>query len=463
VLFATYLRRDYLFHVRSGSAALIDDVLRQVDRVVVSLHHGQLLVTNVVLVSLVVASVAIVSPLVALGGVVAVGAGYLLLYRAVRRRAANNGLRQGRFGAERHALASKALLGIKYLQISGAQAQFQRRFTTSSQALSEALADTQFLSQFPRPLLEFAAGCALVVCALIMSAGSPDGAWLARLTFIGFAGFRLLPACQQIFHACVVLRAQRSVLQGLAMQIGHSPSSAGAPTPASDSRLNLKTVELRDVSFRFAPDLPLVVENANLAISRGEAIAVVGASGSGKTTLIDLLLGLLQPVSGRLRVNEQDLSADRLAEWQRTIGYVPQEVVILDASVSENIAFGLEASAIDEARVREVLELAGAWEFVASLPDGTATRIAGGGAELSGGQRQRLGIARALYHDPALLVLDEATNALDAATERAIIAAVVRHRGPRAVVVVAHAAAAVEVCDRVYELNRGRLEERAHA
>jgi HlyD family secretion protein len=169
-------------------------------------------------------------------------------------------------------------------------------------------------------------------------------------------------------------------------------------------------------------------------------------------------LGLLVPSGGHIMVDGRPLAVQRPA-WQRSIGYVPQLVALLDASVRENIAFGVDAAAIDDARVREAARQAGAAEFIEALSGGYGARVSGG--SLSGGQRQRLGIARALYREPALLVLDEATGSLDAATERAIVDAVIRNRGGRTVVVVAHGGAAIDACDRVYELRNGVLRERA--
>ena len=197
-----------------------------------------------------------------------------------------------------------------------------------------------------------------------------------------------------------------------------------------------------------------------MRIPAGAAIGIVGASGCGKTTVVDLILGLLTPIAGRIEINGEALQAHCLPQWHRCVGYVPQDLMILDASVRENIAFGVDPDEIDDVRVRAVAALAGASEFIASLPGGFAARISGGTGALSGGQRQRIGIARALYHDPPLLILDEATNSLDAETERAIIEGVIRDRGARTILVVAHGVAAIEACDCVYELRNRRLYER---
>jgi HlyD family secretion protein len=462
VLFAEYLRRDYLFHARVGAGRLMDNVLNQTDRVTVTLLNGQLLITNAMLTLLVVVSIAIVNTTVAVVSVLAVAGSYFLFYRVIRRRIARNGRVHSQLGGERVAVVEQAFLSIKYLLIARAQPLFRRRLTAATRALSHAFADTQFIAQSPKYVLECVAGSALIACAAFASGGIVGGAWLAQLSFIGFAGFRLLPAVQQIYHGLVSIRANRHAIESLAAELDAStfvPRVIEA-TQCSGKPAPLRSIELVGVRFRYSPDGPLVLDNATLRIAAGAAIGIVGASGCGKTTLVDLLLGLLNPVGGRIEIDGEALDPRRVPAWQQSIGYVPQEVMILDASVRENIAFGIDPGEIDDDRVRDVASQAGASEFIATLPGGYNARLSGVGASLSGGQRQRIGIARALYGKPSLLVLDEATNALDADTERAIIDTVVRNRGAMTILIVAHGAVVIDACDRVYEMRDGTLHER---
>lgn len=460
-LFADYLRRDYLFHARVKSGLLMDNVLNQAERVTITLLHAQQLMTNVVLTVLVVASIAVVNITVAVGGALAIAGSYLVLYRAIRRRISRHGRLQTQLGAERVAVVEQSLLGIKYLQIARAQHFFSARFAAVTRTLSHSFADTQFVGQFPKYLLEFMAGAGLIACAAILSGGSAGATWLAQLTFIGFAGFRLLPAFQQMYHASVIIRANRAAFEKLASELDGSQSLAlVADSPwGVDVRAPLRSIELIGVRFRYAPDTTPVLHDATLRIAAGEAIGIIGTSGCGKTTLVDLILGLLVPTGGRVEIDGQVLDPQNVSAWQQSIGYVPQDVMILDASVRENIAFGVEAEKIDEARVREVAVQAGAGEFIEALPGGYEARLSGVIASLSGGQRQRIGVARALYGRPTLLVLDEATNALDSDTERAIVDTVVRNRAAQTLLIVAHGAAVIDACDRVYELWGGALRE----
>jgi ABC-type multidrug transport system fused ATPase/permease subunit len=408
---------------------------------------------------LVIGSIAYVNPGVALLGAIGVAAIYWIFYRTIRSRVERNGRRQHELGAGRIAVVEQALLGIKYVQIARAQLPFARRFEALTRALSHHRADTQFLAYFPRYLLECAAGAALIVCAAFASRGASSGVWLAQLSFIGFAGFRLLPAIQQIYSAFVFIRASQPAVANIAAELGACVVPARELAPPAHQPL-AQGVDLLGVSFRYSAQGPLVLDNASLHIAAGSVTGIVGASGCGKTTLIDLILGLLTPTEGRIVIDGAPLDAARVASWQASIGYVPQDITVLDATVRENIAFGVEAAAIDDARVREVATLAGAVGFIESLPGGFEAPLSGVGGGLSGGQRQRIAIARALYRDPALLVLDEATNALDAETEAAIIDAVMRNRGTRTLLIVAHGAAVIGACERVLELRQGVLASR---
>jgi ATP-binding cassette, subfamily B, bacterial PglK len=461
VLFLEYLHRDYLFHARVGAGQLTDNVLIQADRVTVSLLHGQQLVTNAVLTLLVVGSIAAVNPQVAAAGVLGIAGGYLLFYRAVRTSLGRQGRLQAQLSFERLAVVEQSFRGIKYLLVTGAQQSFGRRLATITRTLSQSFADTLFVAQMPRYVLECVAGAGLIACAAFVSGGANESAWLAQLSFIGFAGFRLLPAFQQMYHAFVIVRSNRGAVENIAAELSCMALAPRTTQPRGAPAAPLvRGIELTGVSFRYGPDSPAVLADASLSIPAGAAIGIVGASGCGKTTLVDLILGLLLSERGRIEVDGKPLDSSSLPEWRQRIGYVPQDPLILDDSVRANIAFGVAPDDIDDARVHEVAREAGAAEFIESLAEGYATKLVGVGAGLSGGQRQRIAIARALYHDPALLVLDEATNALDSDTERAVIDAVVRNRGARTVLVVAHGLALIDACDRVYELRGGSLHLR---
>jgi ABC-type multidrug transport system fused ATPase/permease subunit len=216
-------------------------------------------------------------------------------------------------------------------------------------------------------------------------------------------------------------------------------------------------IRLANVNFTYPSAAAPALRDLRLRISKGEAVGFVGPSGSGKSTLVDVVLGLLTPGTGQVLVDNKDIQGN-LRAWQDQIGYVPQSIYLTDDTLRRNVAFGLPDREIDEAAVSRAVRAAQLEEFVEGLPKGLDTIVGERGIRLSGGQRQRIGIARALYHDPAVLVLDEATSALDTVTERDVMQAVSALHGNKTVLIVAHRLSTVANCDRLYRLEQGRIE-----
>jgi ATP-binding cassette subfamily C protein len=217
-----------------------------------------------------------------------------------------------------------------------------------------------------------------------------------------------------------------------------------------------REITFEHVTLRYeAGDRPALTD-VNLSIRPGESIGIVGPTGAGKSTLVDVLLGLLLPTGGRVLIDGDPLST-RERGWQRLIGYVPQEVYLLDDTLRRNIAFGIADRAIDDRQLARAVSLARLGEVVSALPKGLETNVGENGVRLSGGQRQRVAIARALYHDPPVLVFDEATAALDNQTEREVTEAIAALRGDRTLVAIAHRLSTVQACDRLIYLRDGRI------
>jgi ATP-binding cassette subfamily C protein len=215
-------------------------------------------------------------------------------------------------------------------------------------------------------------------------------------------------------------------------------------------------IRVQNLEFKYPGAEVHSLHGVNLEIPRGSAVGVVGATGSGKTTLVDLILGLLTPTAGRILVDDQDLTGHMRA-WQRQVGYVPQDIYLMDDTIRRNVAFGIKDADIDNTAVNRAIEAAQLSSFIVSLPAGVDTMVGERGIRLSGGQRQRIGIARALYHDPEVLVFDEATSSLDTETERFVMQAVERLRGARTIILIAHRMSTVRGCDKLFFLSDGRV------
>ena len=220
---------------------------------------------------------------------------------------------------------------------------------------------------------------------------------------------------------------------------------------------NFDLLSFEDVNFSFPTgEKNNAIIGLNLSISKGNAVGITGPSGSGKTTLINLILGLLKPDSGVIRINNEEMEKN-LPVWRSKIGYVPQSITLLDASIRNNVAMGLEDSAIDNQKVWSVLKEANLFEFVKDLPDQLDTFIGENGVRISGGQRQRLGLARSLYRDPEVIIFDEATSALDVETEKKITKEIMKLSGKRTLIIVAHRVSTIKECDVIYYLKKGEI------
>ncbi len=463
-LFSEYLNRDYLFHARTNSATLVNNTTAQIDRITRGILMQAVAFTNNVVISFsIVVAIVFVDPVIALSTAAGLGGAYGLIYFLVRRKLAEYGRRQSETGAARMKALSEGFGGIKEIIVLHSREVFRSEFQRNCWESSRVQANAQILSISPKYLLEGVAVGGLVTVALLLSFDS-DGmsGWLAKISFLGLAAYRLLPSLQWCFQQAATMRANRSAFEELASDLERGRArlrSAGQRAIELKERVvqPLQSIEVEDVSFRYADDRPLVLNNVRMSIPAGATVGFVGPSGSGKTTLADVLLGLLVPQRGRLKVDGREVDDTTREVWQLNLAYVPQNIFLTDGTIAENVAFGVHPDQIDQDRLREAGRLARIEEFVDSLEHGYQERIGERGVKLSGGQRQRIGIARALYRDASVLVFDEATSALDGITEREVMDAIEALQGQRTIVLIAHRLSTVRKCDMIFEFESGRV------
>jgi ATP-binding cassette, subfamily B, bacterial PglK len=461
VLFSEYLNRPYLFHSRCSTAGLVDRIIHQAMNTAIDiLQEGFYLITSVITSVLIVASVVIINPLVALCMLAAVAGGYVAIYIVLRRRLWHWSELRNRAFVEQTRIASDSLCAIKEVQVSCVQEFFATEFAHRSSTASAAAVYTRLAADSPKHVMECVAVCGLVGAALLLhGAAGSSSAWLGQLTFMGFAAYRLLPALHQAFAATVRIRSARAGFAEIAADLrsARCMQRAAQAVVGSWGATPERDITLERVCFRYADERPLALDNVSCRIRAGTMVGVVGPNGSGKTTLVDVIAGLLPPTSGEVRVDGIALTESNRAAWQSRIGYVPQNPFLLQASIAENIALGIRLRDIDWKRLREAARLAQLDAFVAPLPGGYHHVVAERGKSLSDGQRQRIGIARALYRDAGLLILDEATSSLDGATELEMRNALAALRGTYTIIVIAHRPGSLSLCDAVLELHGGRI------
>ncbi|MGH8230983.1 MAG: ABC transporter ATP-binding protein [Steroidobacteraceae bacterium] len=460
VLFSTYLDRPYLFHARTHSATLYNNVIHETARATNEILQSLFtLITGLVTASFIVICVLLLNPVVAVAMLIALAGGYLLIYLAVRQRLYLAGQQQSHYFVLQTQIVNEALGAIREILLAGVQAAFSERFDRVSRTLSRAVAHTQLVSQSPRHIMECVAVAGMVGVALLLG-GRGDGMtpWLGQLTFMGFAAYRLLPTLQQVFMALVRIRGSRAGFAQIVPDLRLARAAAASPaTDASWRRRPQHDICLSEVTFRYAADRAPAIDGISLRIAARAVIGLIGANGSGKTTLVDLVAGLLTPSSGKLEVDGITIDDGNRDHWQRQIAYVPQSIGLLDASIADNIAFGVGRNEVDPERLLGAARRAQLDDFVRTLPDGYQHPVGERGVALSGGQRQRIGIARALYRNAAVLILDEATNALDGLTEQELIETLGTLRGHCTIVLIAHRLSSLRSCDAIFEIAAGRI------
>jgi ABC-type multidrug transport system fused ATPase/permease subunit len=452
-LLARYLHQPYEFFLAHNSSVLSRNVLSEVDQLMFNLIQplSQLVAQGAVLLAMVLL-IFLYNPLIAIAFVALVGALYAVIYAVVRRRLARIGAERQAANAQRYQSCKEVLDGIKDVKVAHAAGAYQQAFDQSSRLFSRHLATGDTLAQSPLYMVEAVGYTGLIAMALLLMSQSSDVARvLPALGLYGFAAYRMLPAAQIMYRGFAKLKFSSAALE----TVGRDPALPVTPadTPAA-ALAPQREIRLQGVRYAY-PSTPAkaVLDGFDLVIPAGTSVGIVGRTGSGKSTLMDILLGLLEPQAGSLRVDDVPIDASNVAAWQRAIGYVPQHIYLSDASIAENIAFGVPRGAIDAQAVERAARAAQIHDFIANeLKDGYATPIGDRGIRLSGGQRQRIGIARALYRDPPVLFMDEATSALDNETEAALTAAIRALSGHKTIVVIAHRQASLAGCDTVVSI-----------
>lgn len=450
------LLQPYSFHIQRSTSAVIASLDKIQVLVFGVLQQAMVTAVGAVMGLFILALLLSIDPVAALAAFGSLALFYFLISRLTARRLARNSEIVGTAYDQRVKIVQESLGGIRDLIIDQTQPLYLEEFRRVDDRFARAEATTMFIAGAPRYLVEGAALIFIAALALALSARAGGlGQALPVLGAIAVGGLRLLPLLQQAFGSWATMAANRSVI-GQVLDVLRLPvdehGQAARPAPLPFQR----AIELDGVGFSYPGRPQPAVETANLTIARGSRVALVGKTGSGKSTLADLVMGLLEPAEGRILIDGVALTAANRRAWQANIAHVPQAIFLADASIARNIAFSVHESAIDPERVRHALEVAELSEFIASLPDGLETKIGERGVRLSGGQRQRLGIARAIYKNAPLLILDEATNALDSDTEAMVLRNLMRETD-RTIIIIAHRQSTVAGCDQLVRIGKGRI------
>lgn len=346
----------------------------------------------------------------------------------------------------------EGLGSIRDVLLDASQAFYCEIFKSADLPLRRAQANILLISGSPRYLVETLGIILLVIVTVTFYSGVENLAnAIPTVGVLVLGAQRLLPVLQQAYSSYATIRGAEGILRDAISLVSQPLPETVCGTKREKIKFENR-IMLENVSYRYADDSPYVLDNININIPSGSIIGIVGETGSGKSTLVDLVMGLLPPTKGSLWIDDQRISMVNVSCWQMCLAHVPQQIFLSDASIAENVAFGVRPTDIDLKRVAEATERAKLLKFINSLPEKFETVVGERGVRLSGGQRQRIGIARALYKDAKCIVFDEATSALDNHTERLVMQSLFDLRGKLTVLVVAHRLTTLEKCDFIIEI-----------
>jgi ABC-type multidrug transport system fused ATPase/permease subunit len=449
-----YIRQPYAFHLRKNSSTLIRNTQDASMLVAAGIEPMLTILTEGLIAVALFTVLVVVEPV---GTICVIG---LLLFATFifqkffdRKLQRWGTLRQIQKGSIIQTI-QQGLGAVKDIQVLGREEWFVNEHRERQTLDANLLRRINTVQTVPRLWLEVMAMAGLAgLVAIMLATGKDIDKIIPTVGLFAVTSFKVLPSINKLVSSKQTLKVSRSTIETIHHDLD-------LPIAMNSSIQNMKfqfeNVVVEQLDFKYEQSENLVLSNVNLRIQSGEAVGFVGLSGSGKSTLIDIMLGLLEPQSGSVLINGQTLENVKQS-WQQQIGYIPQTIFLMDDSLRRNIAIGIADAEIDEVAIVDALKSAQLEDFVASLPEGLDTVVGERGVRLSGGQRQRIGIARALYHQPSVLVLDEATSSLDTETEHGVMQAVQALQGDKTVIIVAHRLSTVEYCDRLYRLDAGRI------
>ena len=454
-----YLEMPYVWHFGRKSAELIRNVHDAVIRLVGHVFLPSIIIVSESLLLMAMLTVLfVISPTGTILALAVLGPIALLLVRVVQPMLKRLGRTAHETVGRYFATVQQSLTGIRDVKILGRERFFTRQFVRERAENARAAYLRGTVVQLPRILIETSLLLLILgFFALAVRSGETATSILPVLGVFAYAGLRMQPSLQKIVTGINNIRFATAAIDEVHREL-HELDQAGAlrRVTSPDALPFEEEITFEDVSFRYENTSTPALSNVNLRIGKGESIGVCGPTGGGKTTLVDLLAGLLDPTSGTIRVDGQDIHGQARA-WQQNLGVVSQSVFLLDDTLRRNIAFGISDEEIDESAVVDAVRLAQLSEFVGSLPEGLETSVGERGVRLSGGERQRVAIARALYRKPSVLVFDEGTSALDTNTEEEVVRALNTLGGDHTMITVAHRLTTVRTCDRIVVVEGARV------
>ena len=453
-LLTSYLRQPYSFFVNHNSADFIrnlnEDTIYFFETVIASLQFA----AEIMVCAMLGITLLVMDTTLTLGMIIILLLFFLIVFRKLKRNLEKKGTRCRGYRAEMNKWILQATGGIKETKILEKEQFFIEKYEGLYNYFAEDYRRYKMYAFLPRPLMESVSVCALLLIVVIKIINGADmTVFVPILSVFAVAVFRMLPSFNRLATYVSQIMFNKASVEAIYNDLKEFETEEEFPIEEKIKDIPFNNeIRLKDICFRYPDAEEDVVSDVELVIPKGKSVAFIGASGAGKTTLADIILGVLSAQKGNILVDGQPIDA-MSREWHKKVGYIPQTIFLMDDTIRNNIAFGIESSKINESQLEKAIDGAQIKEFIDSLPEGLNTEIGERGVRLSGGQRQRIGIARALYFNPEILVLDEATSALDNDTESAVMEAIDNLAGTKTLLIIAHRLTTIKNCDIVYEIK----------
>ena len=464
-LLESYLKKPYIYFLNKHSADLGKTILSEVEQVIFgSLLPSLQLLSRAIIALFIVLAIFLANPFIAGASIFTLSISYSLVYLSLRHYLLKKGQQRIKANRNRFMIAQEALVGIKEIQVRNATNIYLKNFDKTTSFFHYLKIQTSLIKLIPQLLIQISAigGVLIVILISLVKVEENYNEVIPLIALYALAGMRFLPVIQGLFQNLSSLRFGKPALDNLFQELSNKKQNNN--NLKEKIIPNFKNeIQLNNIYFSYPDSQTKVISNLSLVIKAKSSVAFVGSTGAGKSTVIDLILGLLIPQKGSITIDGIELDSSSIKSWQNHIGYVPQSIFIADDTIAKNIALGSEESEIDYERIEHVAKIANLDNFIQkNLSSKYHTNVGEGGVKLSGGQRQRLGIARALYINPKVLIFDEATSALDNLTEQTIINSINLLKRSLTIIFIAHRLSTIKTCDNIFLIENGYLKNQGN-
>ena len=453
-LFRSYLTRPYTFHLQRNSSDLLNSMQQEAGMTIGLVNSATALVQEILLASAVIWLMIYTEPVAAISTVTILVVGSIFYLKVTKPMTQRFGQQRQKIQAPLTRYMLQGFGGVKDIKVLGRSNDFLNQYESQNLIVQDATLRYGILKSIAPMWTELLAmsGLTVVVWVMVWQDRPPDRI-IPLLGLFVIATWRFVPSVNSVVNLTNSIRYSRPAVESVYREFEYIKSQKSV----LKTQIVFKDqLEMRNLTFNYPNTITPSLRDVNIVVNKGETVGIIGPSGGGKSTLVDVILGLLPQTSGELLIDGVEMQEHNL-EWQSTIGYVSQAIYLTDDTVRRNVAFGIAEKNVDEVALERALRSAQLWDFVDSLPNKTNTIVGERGIRVSGGQRQRIGIARALYHEPQVLVLDEATSSLDIETETEVMSAIRALQGFKTILIVAHRLSTVQHCDRLYRIEDAQI------